>query len=68
LIATGALASKRAAQQVKWFRVLVEERLTARLRSDGVIRRALRGAEEEVAQGLAAPLVAADRIVGLLQE
>jgi LAO/AO transport system kinase len=63
----GGLAAKRAAQQVKWLRVLVEERLTARLRSDGLVRDALRKAEEEVAQGVLAPLVAADRIVSLVQ-
>jgi LAO/AO transport system kinase len=62
---TGQLAERRARQQVGWLRVIVEERLTARLYSDPAMRRAMRQAEEAVAAGRLAALVAADQVAAL---
>jgi LAO/AO transport system kinase len=47
-------------------RAMLEERLTARLRSDASIRAKLRQAEIQVAAGKLAPTLAVDEIARLL--
>src|SRR5689334_19532078 len=64
--ASGELAARRRDQQVKWTRTMLEERLTARLRSDASIRAKLRQAEIQVAAGKLAPTLAVDEIARLL--
>jgi LAO/AO transport system kinase len=64
--ASGELAARRRDQQIKWMRTMLEERLTARLRSDASIRAKLRQAEIQVAAGKLAPTLAVDEIARLL--
>ena len=64
--ATGELAERRRAQQVKWMWTMLEERMTARLRSDPVVRAKLKSAEAAVAAGTLAPTLAVEEIATLL--
>ena len=64
--ATGELAERRRAQQVKWMWTMLEERLTARLRSDPAVRAKLKSAEAAVAAGTLAPTLAVEEIARLL--
>ncbi|HSN33495.1 MAG TPA: methylmalonyl Co-A mutase-associated GTPase MeaB [Ideonella sp.] len=64
--ATGELAERRRAQQVKWMWTMLEERLTQRLRSDPAVRAKLKSAETAVAAGTLAPTLAVEEIAGLL--
>ena len=64
--ASGELAERRREQQVKWMRTMLEERLTARLRSDPAVRAKLRQAEAAVAAGKLAPTLAVEEIAQLL--
>jgi len=64
--ATGELAARRREQQVKWMWSMLEERLTARLRSDPAVRTKLRQAEAAVAAGKLAPTLAVEQIAQLL--
>ena len=64
--ATGEVAERRRAQQVKWMWTMLEERLTARLRSDPAVRAKLKSAEAAVAAGTLAPTLAVEEIAGLL--
>jgi LAO/AO transport system kinase len=66
MTATGELADIRRAQQVKWMWTLLEERLTARLRSDPAIRAKVRAAESAVAAGKLAPTLAVEEIAQLM--
>jgi LAO/AO transport system kinase len=66
LAATGELAERRRAQQVKWMWMLMEERLMAKLRSDPAVRAKLKSAEAAVADGKLAPTLAAEQIAQLL--
>lgn len=66
MTASGELATIRREQQVKWMWTLLEERLTARLRSDPAIRAKLRAAEAQVAAGRLAPTLAVEEIAQLL--
>jgi LAO/AO transport system kinase len=66
LTASGELATRRREQQVKWMWSMLEERLTARLRSDPSIRTKLRQAEAQVAAGKLAPTLAVEEIAQLL--
>ena len=63
--ATGELAGRRRAQQVKWMWTMLEERLTQRLRSDPAVRAKLKSAEAAAA-GTLAPTLAVEEIAGLL--
>src|SRR5262245_42749090 len=63
---SGELATRRRDQQVKWMRTMLEERLTARLRSDAAVRARLRQAEAQVAAGKLAPMLAVEEIAQLL--
>ncbi len=64
--ATGELAARRREQQVKWMWTMLEERLTARLRSDPAVRGKLKAAEAAVAAGKLAPTLAVEEIAALL--
>jgi len=66
LTASGDLAARRRDQQVKWMWTMVQERLTARLRSDASVRTKLRQAEAQVAAGKLAPMLAVEQIAKLL--
>jgi LAO/AO transport system kinase len=63
---SGELAARRRDQQVKWMWTMLEERLTARLRSDAAVRTKLRQAEAQVAAGKLAPMLAVEEIAQLL--
>jgi LAO/AO transport system kinase len=64
--ATGERDARRRAQQVKWMWSMLEERMTARLRSDPAVRSKLKQAEAAVAAGRLAPTLAVEEIAGLL--
>ncbi len=64
--ASGELAARRGAQQVKWMWTMLEERLFAPLRSDRNLKAALQRIEAEVAAGRLAPAAAVDEIAGTL--
>jgi GTPase len=66
MTASGELATRRRAQQVKWMWSMLEERLTERLRTDGSVRAKLRQAEAAVAAGKLAPTLAVEDIARLL--
>ena len=66
MTASGELAARRREQQVKWMWTMLEERLTARLRSDPAVRAKLRQAEAAVAAGKLAPTLAVEEIAALL--
>jgi LAO/AO transport system kinase len=63
---SGELDARRRVQQVKWMWTMLEERLTARLRSDPSVRTKLRQAEVQVAAGKLAPTLAVEEIAALL--
>jgi LAO/AO transport system kinase len=64
---SGELAARRREQQVKWMWSMLEERLTARLRSDPAVRAKLRTAEAAVADGKLAPTLAVEEIAALIE-
>jgi LAO/AO transport system kinase len=66
MTASGELAARRREQQVKWMWSMLEERLTARLRSDPAVRGKLKAAEAAVAAGRLAPMLAVEEIAQLL--
>jgi LAO/AO transport system kinase len=63
---SGELAARRREQQVKWMWTMLEERLTAKLRSDPAVRTKLKQAEAGVAAGKLAPTLAVEDIAKLL--
>ena len=63
---SGELEARRRDQQVKWMWTMLEERLTARLRSDAAVRAKLRQSEAQVAAGKLAPMLAVEEIAQLL--
>jgi LAO/AO transport system kinase len=67
MTAAGELTARRREQQVKWMWSMLEERLTARLRSDAAIRAKLRTAEAAVAAGKLAPTLAVEQIAVLIE-
>jgi LAO/AO transport system kinase len=66
MTASGELAERRRAQQVKWMWSMLQERLTARLRGDAGVRAKLKSAEAQVAAGKLAPTLAVEKIAKLL--
>jgi GTPase len=66
MTASGDLLTRRRDQQVKWMYSMLEERLTARLRSDPAVRGKLKTAEAQVAAGKLAPTLAVEDIAKLL--
>jgi GTPase len=67
LTAVGEIAARRRAQQIKWMWAMLDERITARLRSDAAVRAKLPKLEAAVADGRMSPALAADEIARLLQ-
>jgi LAO/AO transport system kinase len=67
MTASGELAARRREQQVKWMWSMLEERLTARLRSDPAVRAKLRTAEAAVAAGRLTPTLAVEEIAALIE-
>ena len=66
MMESGELATRRREQQVKWMWSMLEERLTARLRSDPAVRGKVRQAEAQVAAGKLSPTLAVEEIAQLL--
>jgi len=66
MTASGELAQRRREQQVKWMWTMLDERLTARLRSDPAVRSKVKAAEAQVASGKLAPTLAVEEIAALL--
>ena len=66
MTATGELAARRRAQQVKWMWAMIEERLMGRLKSDPALKNRLPALEAEVAAGRLSPSVAADEVAQAL--
>jgi LAO/AO transport system kinase len=66
MTASGELAARRREQQVKWMWTMLEERLTARLRSDPAVRAKVKQAETAVAAGKLAPTLAVEEIATML--
>jgi len=60
--AAGALAARRREQQVKWMWAMLEERVTARLKSDPTLRARLPKLEAAVAAGRTSPAIAVDEL------
>jgi LAO/AO transport system kinase len=58
----GALAARRREQQVKWMWAMLEERVTARLKSDPALRARLPKLEAAVAAGRTSPAIAVDEL------
>jgi GTPase len=66
LTASGELAARRGAQQVKWMWSMLEERLFEPLRSDRALKAALPRIEAEVAAGRLAANAAVEEIADML--
>jgi len=66
MTSSGELEQRRREQQVKWMWTMLEERMTARLRSDPAVRSKLRQAEAAVAAGKLTPTLAVEEIAKLL--
>jgi LAO/AO transport system kinase len=66
MTASSELAERRREQQVKWMWAMLEERLTARLRSDPAVRAKVKQAESAVAAGKLAPTLAVEEIATML--
>jgi LAO/AO transport system kinase len=66
MTACGELAERRREQQVKWMWTMLEERLSARLRSDPAVRAKVKQTEVAVALGKLAPTLAVEEIAELL--
>jgi LAO/AO transport system kinase len=64
--ATGALADRRCRQNAAWFRKLLQERLTRRLRTDPAVEALLPELERSVAAGEITAMAAVGRIDALL--
>ena len=64
--ASGEIARRRGAQQVKWMWTMLEERLLLRLRSDPSLRARLPAIERAVAEGRLAPALAVEEIAGAM--
>ncbi len=63
---SGAFATRRREQQVKWMWAIVEDRLHGRLTTDPKLRPRLPELERAVADGALSPTLAADEIVATL--
>jgi LAO/AO transport system kinase len=63
---SGEWQTRRREQQVKWMWSMLEERMSARLRSDPAVKTKLKQAESAVAAGKLAPTLAVEQIAALL--
>jgi len=66
LTRSGEFAGRRRAQQVKWMRALLEERLLAPLRTSPALKAKLPKVEAAVAEGRLSPVLAADEVAAIL--
>jgi LAO/AO transport system kinase len=66
LTASGELAGRRRAQQVKWMWALLEERMLAPLRSDPALKAKLPRIEAAVAEGSLSPVLAVEDVMRLI--
>jgi len=66
LTKSGEYAARRREQQVKWMWTMVDERLTAKLKSNAAIKVRLPQLEADVAAGKLSPAVAAEHIAQAL--
>jgi LAO/AO transport system kinase len=66
MTASGELAARRRAQQVKWMWTMLEERLRARLTAEPALRARLPAIEKAVAEGKLAATVAVEEIAAAL--
>jgi LAO/AO transport system kinase len=66
LTASGELAARRGAQQVKWMWTMLEERLFEPLRSDRALKSALPRIEADVTAGRLAPSAAVEKLAAML--
>jgi LAO/AO transport system kinase len=66
LMQSGELAQRRREQQVKWMWTMIEERLTAKVKSDPAVKARLPALEAAVAAGTMTPAVAAEEIAEAL--
>jgi GTPase len=66
LTASGELAARRRAQQVRWMWAMLEDRLRARLASDPKLKARLPALEAEVAAGTLSPTLAVEEIARVL--
>jgi LAO/AO transport system kinase len=64
--ATGALAARRRAQQIKWMWAMLEDRVAARLRSDPALRAKLPRLETAVAEGRISASMAVEELAAAL--
>jgi len=64
---SGDFAARRRQQQVKWMWSMLEQSMTARLRSEASIRAKVKRIETEVADGRIAPALATERSAGMLR-
>jgi LAO/AO transport system kinase len=64
---SGEFAAKRSAQQVKWLREMLEERLFAKLRGDARVKSRLAGIEAAVAAGNLSPMAGVEKIAQILE-
>jgi LAO/AO transport system kinase len=62
LTRSGALAARRRAQQVKWMRAMLEERMLAPLRTHAALKAKLPQIEAAVADGRLSPVLAVEQI------
>jgi LAO/AO transport system kinase len=67
LTRSGELKAKRGEQQVRWMWTMLEERLSAPLRSDRAIKAAVSRTEAQVASGATAPAAAVEEIAAMLK-
>jgi LAO/AO transport system kinase len=66
LTKSGELAERRREQQVRWMWTMIEERLTAKVKSDPAAKTRLPALEAAVAEGRISPAVAAEEIAQAL--
>jgi LAO/AO transport system kinase len=64
--ATGEIAGRRRAQDLKWMWALVQERVQERLRRDEAVRARVPAIEAQVAGGGLSPAAGAEEIAGLM--
>lgn len=67
LTKSGEFAAKRSAQQVRWLRDMLQERLFARLRGEAKVKSRVNKIEAAVAAGRLSPMVAVEEIAEILK-
>jgi LAO/AO transport system kinase len=67
LTGSGEFTAKRSAQQVRWLRDMLQERLFARLRGEAKVKSRVSKIEAAVAAGRLSPMVAVEEIAQILK-